>query len=225
MLEEKKRQIDEYLSTKDPADYGAIPIGGDAYDTASLIVIRLDKHGLRLTDGGVTEDVSDKSVAEIIETIEDWAQNLREEAEGLNRTPNSNSEKGGGNMSDRKAVNVDVFTRDTLPQRLATIATEQGVDLGTDLIFVTTYCCPPSYVFEPVGSSPRDILAHLHKVAREEGVDLNEAAKRAFAEPQVSDQKEAEDLGDKCPECGLPATHPSGLCRDCHQGKLESEEA
>ena len=30
---------------------------------------------------------------------------------------------------------------------------------------------------------------------------------------------------DKCPECDGPATHPSGLCRDCHQGKLESEEA
>jgi len=32
-----------------------------------------------------------------------------------------------------------------------------------------------------------------------------------------------EDLGDKCLECGLPATHPSGLCRDCHQSKLEAE--
>ena len=29
---------------------------------------------------------------------------------------------------------------------------------------------------------------------------------------------------DKCPDCGGPATHPSGLCRDCYQGKLESEE-
>ena len=26
---------------------------------------------------------------------------------------------------------------------------------------------------------------------------------------------------EKCPECGAPATHPSGLCRDCHQAKLE----
>ena len=31
------------------------------------------------------------------------------------------------------------------------------------------------------------------------------------------------ELG-KCPECGGPATLSSGLCRDCHQGKLEAEE-
>lgn len=30
--------------------------------------------------------------------------------------------------------------------------------------------------------------------------------------------------GKQCPECGGPATHPSGLCRSCYQGKLESEE-
>ncbi len=34
-------------------------------------------------------------------------------------------------------------------------------------------------------------------------------------------EKEEEAVG-KCPECGLPATHPSGLCRDCHQSKLEA---
>ena len=27
-----------------------------------------------------------------------------------------------------------------------------------------------------------------------------------------------------CPDCGSPATHPSGLCRDCHQAKLERGE-
>ncbi len=31
-----------------------------------------------------------------------------------------------------------------------------------------------------------------------------------------------DELGD-CPKCGLPATHPSGLCRDCHQASLEAE--
>lgn len=24
-----------------------------------------------------------------------------------------------------------------------------------------------------------------------------------------------------CPKCDLPATYPSGLCRDCHQASLE----
>jgi len=78
-LEEKKSKVEEYLADKNPADYGAVRIGGDAYDTAGLIVIRLDKHGLCLSDGGKTEDVSDKSVEEIIDTIEEWAQTLREE--------------------------------------------------------------------------------------------------------------------------------------------------
>ena len=27
-----------------------------------------------------------------------------------------------------------------------------------------------------------------------------------------------------CPDCGSPATHPSGICRDCHQAKLERDE-
>ena len=34
---------------------------------------------------------------------------------------------------------------------------------------------------------------------------------------------EENETVDKCPECGLPATHPSGLCRDCYQSKLEAE--
>ncbi len=27
-----------------------------------------------------------------------------------------------------------------------------------------------------------------------------------------------------CPDCGMPATHPSGLCRDCHQATLELKD-
>ena len=27
-----------------------------------------------------------------------------------------------------------------------------------------------------------------------------------------------------CPDCGTPATHPSGLCRDCYQAKLERND-
>lgn len=77
-LEEKKQKIDEYFADKNPALYGAVEIGGDAYDTTGLIVIRLDEHGLRLSDGGTSEDVSDKSVEEIIEIIEEWAQTLRD---------------------------------------------------------------------------------------------------------------------------------------------------
>ena len=34
---------------------------------------------------------------------------------------------------------------------------------------------------------------------------------------------ELKEAVNKCPECGGPATHPSGWCRDCHQSKLEAE--
>ena len=43
-------------------------------------------------------------------------------------------------------------------------------------------------------------------------------------EDQVETKPEIEEPVGKCPECGGPATHPSGLCRDCHQAKLEGEE-
>jgi len=36
--------------------------------------------------------------------------------------------------------------------------------------------------------------------------------------------EECNEVLGKCPECGGPATHPSGLCRDCLQAKLEAEE-
>ncbi len=97
-------------------------------------------------------------------------------------------------MSNPRVVDIDVFTIDTLPPRLAAIAAEQGFILGSDLIIVTTECCPVLYAFEAVGSSPEEILAYMKKVARRDGVDLNNAVKRAFAEYHGSEQlsKEAE---------------------------------
>lgn len=43
-------------------------------------------------------------------------------------------------------------------------------------------------------------------------------------EPETPEDDDTLDYVDNCPECGGPATHPSGLCRDCHQAKLEHEE-
>jgi len=40
----------------------------------------------------------------------------------------------------------------------------------------------------------------------------------------VLDEDQNSEVNPNCPECDGPATHPSGLCRDCYQGKLESEE-
>ncbi len=58
--------------------------------------------------------------------------------------------------------------------------------------------------------------------AREAHDETVAQAMRIYEEVLAQAKKEA--VG-KCPECGLPATHPSGLCRDCHQSKLETEEA
>lgn len=85
-------------------------------------------------------------------------------------------------MSNSKVVDIDFFTIATLPPRLAVMAKEQGTQLGSDLIVVKTKCCPPSYEFESIGSSPEEILAHMEKVAREDGVDLGNAVKKAFSE-------------------------------------------
>lgn len=40
--------------------------------------------------------------------------------------------------------------------------------------------CITSYDFESIGSNSEDILNHLHKVSRKEGIDLNEAVKNTF---------------------------------------------
>ncbi len=44
----------------------------------------------------------------------------------------------------------------------------------------------------------------------------------------LTEQRSKERLKDavfvKCSDCGSPATHPSGLCRDCYQAKVEEEE-
>jgi len=88
-------------------------------------------------------------------------------------------------MSDSKVVNIDFFTIATLPPRLAVMAEEQSVQLGSDLIMVKTKCskcCPPSYEFESIGSSPEDIQNLMKKLAKEDGVDLGKAVKKAFGE-------------------------------------------
>ncbi len=43
-----------------------------------------------------------------------------------------------------------------------------------------------------------------------------------FSDPQIIGKPDAVFV--KCSDCGSPATHPSGLCRDCHQAKVEAEE-
>ena len=86
-------------------------------------------------------------------------------------------------MSETKVVNIDFFTRETLPPRLKAVAEDQNVELGTDLIMVRTKIgSAPSYQFDSVGSSPREIQELMQNLAREDGVDLGIAVQKAFGD-------------------------------------------
>ncbi len=88
-------------------------------------------------------------------------------------------------MSEKKVVNVDFFTRATLPPRLEAVAKKQSVDLGSGLIVVKTLIgSPPSYDFDSVGTSPEDIQDFMTKLAVEDGVDLGKAVQKAFSEKE-----------------------------------------
>ncbi len=88
-------------------------------------------------------------------------------------------------MSDGKVVNIDFFTKDTLPPRLEAVAKEQGIQLGASLIMVKTKSgLLPSYEFDSVGTSPEDIQNFIKGLAEQDGVDLGEAVKKAFSEEE-----------------------------------------
>jgi len=86
-------------------------------------------------------------------------------------------------MSESKVVNIDFFTKDTLPPRLEAVAKEQGVHLGSGLIVVKTKSGHlPSYEFESVGTSPEDIQNLMRKLSEEDDADLGKVVKKAFSE-------------------------------------------
>lgn len=86
-------------------------------------------------------------------------------------------------MSENKVVNVDFYTRTTLPQRLGDVAKEQNVDLGSDLIMVKTKIgSPPSYEFSSVGASPEEIQNLMRELAEQDGIDLERVVIKAFSE-------------------------------------------
>ncbi len=65
----------------------------------------------------------------------------------------------------------------------------------------------------------REALAPARNAYRE--AEVKSMIQEVEAKIKESLSEEVEDIG-KCPECGLPATHPSGVCRDCHQASLEA---
>ncbi len=72
----------------------------------------------------------------------------------------------------------------------------------------------------------KDVLAKVGALERDlEELDAGSSVSISLVIPLENIEDQENEAVDKCPECDGPATHPSGLCRDCHQGKLESEEA
>ena len=82
-----------------------------------------------------------------------------------------------------RVVNIDFYPAGKLPSPLAQEAQRQGFRASRGLVAVKTLIgSPPSYEFEEVGSNPSQVKAYMVKIAKEDGADLNEAVKAAYAE-------------------------------------------
>ncbi len=76
-------------------------------------------------------------------------------------------------------IAIDFHRFETLPYLLAEAAIRQGFIDDGGLIAVKTIIDmgPPTYQFDYVGSTPREINQYMHLLARQDGVDLNEVVK------------------------------------------------
>jgi hypothetical protein len=82
-----------------------------------------------------------------------------------------------------RVTNVDFYEVANLPPQLARAARSQKANLGQGIVAVRTRIgSEPTYEFMPVGSRPKDIKKFMAELAASDGVDLNEAVKRAFAD-------------------------------------------
>lgn len=92
-----------------------------------------------------------------------------------------------------KVVNIDFYQRDSMPPALVAELVRRRVKVPPHLsgkpvlVAVRTWVKPdalatPSYDFEFLGTMPKDIIRYFHKLAQEDGMDLNEVLKKAFGE-------------------------------------------
>ncbi len=89
----------------------------------------------------------------------------------------------GAARSEGKVVSINFYQASKLPSPLAEIAKQQGFSLKDGVVAVKTIVgSPPTYQFERVGVSPKEIKAYQGKLAHADGTDINDALKRAFAE-------------------------------------------
>ncbi len=84
-----------------------------------------------------------------------------------------------------KVIDIDFYTANSLPPRLQAYAREQKF-VPCDGIFAVKTLVesgkPPAYVFHNIGKSPADIKAFMHRLAAEDGADLDDVVRRAFSD-------------------------------------------
>lgn len=85
-------------------------------------------------------------------------------------------------MSVKTVVDIDFYRPSTMSYVIRAEAQKQGFDLDEDvLIAVKTLLSPlPSFVFEKVRSTFDDVIQYMKKLAREDGVDIDEVMRTSF---------------------------------------------
>lgn len=81
-------------------------------------------------------------------------------------------------MSRKQVIDVDFYRDDNLPNPLRKEIERQGIKIEKGLIAVKFIMSSPlSYEFYMIGKNPENISKFYHKLAEEDGVDLNEVLK------------------------------------------------
>jgi len=122
-------------------------------------------------------------------------------------------------------VDVDFYERNNVPKKIREDAyqtetdfTKRGDGLEHQLVpkivsvktvFVMSEPVRIKYVIEDVGSTPAEIKAYMHKLAKDDGCDLNEAVKRAFGDDdEVEGHWEHRDAKGRWHKCTDPHYDP-----------------
>jgi len=88
-----------------------------------------------------------------------------------------------GSVPRGKVVNVDFYEARRLPDCLAKDARKQGMKLESGIISVKTLIgSPPTYSYEYVGKTPEEVRKYMTRLAKDDGIDLSDAVKKAFSE-------------------------------------------
>lgn len=87
-----------------------------------------------------------------------------------------------GTTQQAKIVGISFFLADKLPPPLADEAKAQGFKPDDGLVAVKTLIgSPPSYAFESIEATPKEIKAFIGRLSVEDGVEIDKALKGAFS--------------------------------------------